>query len=114
MSTFCEYVFLYDRSNDVRIRRVKCDETKPECERCTSTGRKCDGYLTQPHKKTDLVSKPHLDELVVCRSINWEQGDFAERRAIDFFRCRTAPSVSIYFDADFVSPYRRREAKVVS
>ncbi|KAI1415807.1 hypothetical protein F5Y13DRAFT_206737 [Hypoxylon sp. FL1857] len=26
------------------IRRVKCDETKPACTRCTSTGRKCDGY----------------------------------------------------------------------
>lgn len=27
-----------------RIRRVKCDEGKPWCQRCTSTGRKCDGY----------------------------------------------------------------------
>lgn len=27
-----------------RIRRVKCDEAKPFCVRCTSTGRKCDGY----------------------------------------------------------------------
>lgn len=27
-----------------RIRRVKCDEEKPSCRRCTSTGRKCDGY----------------------------------------------------------------------
>jgi hypothetical protein len=53
----------------------------------------------------DLESMPHLDELVVCQSIKWEQGDFAERRAIDFFRRRTAPSVSSYFDADFVSPY---------
>lgn len=25
-------------------RRVKCDELKPECMRCTSTGRKCEGY----------------------------------------------------------------------
>ena len=27
-----------------RIRRVKCDETKPHCLRCLNTGRKCDGY----------------------------------------------------------------------
>ncbi|KAI0376120.1 hypothetical protein F5Y04DRAFT_293200 [Hypomontagnella monticulosa] len=27
-----------------KIRRVKCDETKPFCIRCTSTGRKCEGY----------------------------------------------------------------------
>ncbi|OTB11648.1 hypothetical protein K445DRAFT_370090 [Daldinia sp. EC12] len=30
------------------IRRVKCDETKPACTRCTSTGRKCDGYDGAP------------------------------------------------------------------
>ncbi|KAI1469962.1 uncharacterized protein F4812DRAFT_457358 [Daldinia caldariorum] len=30
------------------IRRVKCDETKPACTRCTSTGRKCDGYEGMP------------------------------------------------------------------
>jgi hypothetical protein len=27
-----------------RIRKVKCDEGKPHCKRCTSTGRICDGY----------------------------------------------------------------------
>lgn len=27
-----------------RIRRVKCDETRPACLKCKSTGRDCDGY----------------------------------------------------------------------
>jgi hypothetical protein len=27
-----------------RIRRIKCDEGLPACIRCTSTGRRCDGY----------------------------------------------------------------------
>ncbi|PMD32001.1 hypothetical protein L207DRAFT_387679, partial [Hyaloscypha variabilis F] len=27
-----------------KIRRVKCDEIKPDCKKCTSTGRKCEGY----------------------------------------------------------------------
>lgn len=27
-----------------RIRRIKCDEIKPFCNRCRSTGRNCDGY----------------------------------------------------------------------
>lgn len=27
-----------------RVRRVKCDEQKPSCERCIRTGRFCDGY----------------------------------------------------------------------
>ncbi|KAM3554906.1 hypothetical protein MY1884_005881 [Beauveria asiatica] len=29
-----------------RVRRVKCDETKPHCKRCTAYGYLCDGYLT--------------------------------------------------------------------
>lgn len=27
-----------------RIRKVKCDEAKPSCQKCVSTGRACDGY----------------------------------------------------------------------
>ncbi|CAM1500931.1 Fc.00g100930.m01.CDS01 [Cosmosporella sp. VM-42] len=27
-----------------RIRKVKCDENKPFCQRCVNTGRTCDGY----------------------------------------------------------------------
>ena len=28
----------------VRVRKVKCDEGRPACQRCVSTGRVCDGY----------------------------------------------------------------------
>lgn len=28
-----------------KIRRIKCDELRPVCRRCESTGRKCDGYV---------------------------------------------------------------------
>ncbi|KAG9254222.1 uncharacterized protein F5Z01DRAFT_121890 [Emericellopsis atlantica] len=31
-----------------RIRRIRCDEARPTCNKCTSTGRKCDGYATSP------------------------------------------------------------------
>ncbi|KAL4876403.1 hypothetical protein BJY04DRAFT_142027 [Aspergillus karnatakaensis] len=31
-----------------RIRRVKCDEERPHCRRCQSTGRRCDGYVPPP------------------------------------------------------------------
>ncbi|KAM0238316.1 hypothetical protein ACHAP5_008721 [Fusarium lateritium] len=27
-----------------RIRKIKCDETKPACQKCAKTGRTCDGY----------------------------------------------------------------------
>ncbi|RTE72658.1 hypothetical protein BHE90_012920 [Fusarium euwallaceae] len=39
-----------------RIRRVKCDEKKPSCRRCTSTGRKCDGYPPPKQPRLDAVS----------------------------------------------------------
>lgn len=40
-----------------RIRRVKCDETKPSCNRCTSSKRVCDGYLA--HNSTHRRSPSH-------------------------------------------------------
>ncbi|SPO05482.1 uncharacterized protein DNG_08169 [Cephalotrichum gorgonifer] len=47
-----------------RIRRVKCDETHPNCERCVSTGRKCDGYLAT----NVAVSRRRLADLVLKTS----------------------------------------------
>ncbi|KAM3495928.1 hypothetical protein MY3957_000848 [Beauveria namnaoensis] len=32
------------------IRRVKCDEAKPMCNRCMTSGRMCDGYKSPPQK----------------------------------------------------------------
>ncbi|KAI0384426.1 hypothetical protein F5Y04DRAFT_229293 [Hypomontagnella monticulosa] len=58
-----------------RIRRVKCDEARPICKRCSSTGRTCDGYELQPievreaargterqlrAKETGVSSEPNL------------------------------------------------------
>lgn len=52
-------------NQDHRIRRVKCDEQKPECARCTKFGVKCDGYLKlhkeQPPTRTaPLKIRPWL------------------------------------------------------
>lgn len=30
--------------NNCKSRRVKCDETRPQCAKCVKSGRKCDGY----------------------------------------------------------------------
>jgi hypothetical protein len=40
-----------------RIRRVKCDETKPSCLRCVRFGHQCDGYSTKTPVKP-ASSKP--------------------------------------------------------
>ncbi|KAH6976407.1 hypothetical protein BKA56DRAFT_644992 [Ilyonectria sp. MPI-CAGE-AT-0026] len=39
-----------------KIRRVKCDLSRPSCLKCNSTGRTCDGYSELP-----LTSKPEIE-----------------------------------------------------
>ncbi|KAL2069623.1 hypothetical protein VTL71DRAFT_14302 [Oculimacula yallundae] len=45
-----------------RIRKVKCDENKPSCKKCLSTGRKCDGY-DSPFK---AVTIQELSSICAC------------------------------------------------
>ncbi|EUC40205.1 hypothetical protein COCMIDRAFT_109418 [Bipolaris oryzae ATCC 44560] len=41
-----------------KIRRIKCDEQKPHCTRCTSTGRTCDGYDSNFRSPKPITSSP--------------------------------------------------------
>jgi hypothetical protein len=76
-----------------RIRKIKCDEQKPHCFRCTSTGRKCDGYQSEtvPSQPGRLL---HNISLVL-------PGSPKERRAFEFFRNCTAPEFFGYFPDEF-------------
>lgn len=38
-----------------RIRRVKCDETKPECQRCVKGRFKCDGYSGRANRPSSQL-----------------------------------------------------------
>lgn len=76
---------------------MKCDEAKPACGRCTSTGRKCDGYRSS----SDPVSQ---DKRVVrvqqapSKGVSFGiQYNALEKRTFDFFRSKTAPCMSGYF-----------------
>ncbi|RYP04632.1 hypothetical protein DL765_010133 [Monosporascus sp. GIB2] len=73
---------------DARIRKVKCDEGKPECDRCTQTGRKCDGYL--PEVLWPRVKRPFSSA-----------HDASERRALQFFFEATGPFLSGPMDSYF-------------
>ncbi|KAI1063690.1 hypothetical protein LB506_005732 [Fusarium annulatum] len=74
-----------------RIRRVKCDEGKPSCQRCVSTGRKCDGYdLTALAQSSRVQLQPIVSE-----------GSDPESQAIYQFRTRIATLIASSFDADF-------------
>ncbi|EWY82234.1 hypothetical protein FOYG_14350 [Fusarium oxysporum NRRL 32931] len=74
-----------------RIRRVKCDEDKPSCHRCTSTGRKCDGY--------DLATLAPSGRLQLPQIVSG--GSDPESQAIYQFRTRIATLIASSFDADF-------------
>ncbi|KAF5660691.1 transcriptional regulator [Fusarium heterosporum] len=40
-----------------RIRKIKCDEAKPACQKCVNTGRTCDGYesLFRPFPNPSMI-----------------------------------------------------------
>ncbi|KAH8648626.1 hypothetical protein BX600DRAFT_555084 [Xylariales sp. PMI_506] len=76
-----------------RIRRVKCDEAKPHCDRCTKTGRHCDGY--PPKKGENSVPLP-LKRLLP----SFQQAP-RETRALKFFHTRAARSLSGPYDGYF-------------
>lgn len=83
--------FAHQFANVSRIRRVKCDESKPSCQRCTSTGRKCDGYVTAVSSTRRLMQPS---------STSLSRSD-AERQALYMFRTKIAASIVSGFDADF-------------
>lgn len=82
-----------------KIRRIKCDEAKPACLKCTSTGRKCDGYAhcfgSDIHSNSSLTmvankaaSLIEVDALVPLRDVQlpatlpffgWSIGNRAKR-----------------------------------
>jgi hypothetical protein len=42
--------------NNCKTRRVKCDETRPQCTKCVRSGRHCDGYPA--YKRTGEITIP--------------------------------------------------------
>ena len=64
---------------------MKCDEVKPACGRCTSSGRRCDGYVPTG---------------VVQLSVD-VPGDYNERRGYHFFRLKSLGEILGQQDAEF-------------
>ncbi|KAI9035785.1 Zn(II)2Cys6 transcription factor [Aspergillus affinis] len=72
-----------------RTRRVKCGEERPECHRCSSTGRKCDYVaLMALHPAPRAYS---IETSPVQR----------ERRAFEYYYYRAAPALSDALDLSF-------------
>ncbi|KAI1480185.1 hypothetical protein F4774DRAFT_379946 [Daldinia eschscholtzii] len=68
-----------------KARKVKCDENKPHCNRCITTGRACSGYVTKPSSGL-LWQRPRQ----LFQSIDKP----SEGRALQFFCEKTAQFLS--------------------
>ncbi|KAH6632905.1 hypothetical protein C7974DRAFT_162068 [Boeremia exigua] len=87
-----------------RIRRVKCDESRPSCIKCSSTGRKCDGY---PQNQRDLQT--HASSYGQIKSA-WPSKALAslpdfgnDMRHLEFYYHCIGPKLSGRFDTEFWS-----------
>ncbi|KAF4498927.1 Transcriptional regulatory moc3 [Fusarium agapanthi] len=90
--------------------RVKCDQGKPVCDRCTSTGRTCDGYTPHPHpsssRSSSSSSPPSPQSFDSCNAtadlkLILPRQSPQEVRSYRFFLEVTAPSLAGAFYADF-------------
>jgi Fungal specific transcription factor domain/Fungal Zn(2)-Cys(6) binuclear cluster domain len=81
-----------------RGRRIKCDEAKPSCQRCSTTGRKCDGYSRDITISSQTV-KNSTD--IIQRISVHIPGNAEEKRGFDFFLRNTAAELSGYYDSSF-------------
>ncbi|RSL51375.1 hypothetical protein CEP54_011453 [Fusarium duplospermum] len=84
-----------------KIRKVKCDEAKPFCQRCEKTGRKCDGYmvpwtpdLDDSRRKYDRYILPWTPDPADSRMLYQYGGTETEARALQFFCEVAGPSLS--------------------
>ncbi|KAL8751062.1 MAG: hypothetical protein Q9199_006675 [Rusavskia elegans] len=93
-----------------KVRRVKCGEEKPECHKCKSTGRKCDGYLSKkeispqpclPPKKTDqlMMKRVQRSFTPLPIAIGCWTGTLDELRGFDYFRVQTSQDLAYSLNA---------------
>ncbi|TPX16967.1 uncharacterized protein E0L32_003529 [Thyridium curvatum] len=79
----------------LRIRKIKCDESRPACVKCTSTGRACDGYA--PACAAQTIVAP-WNVISVTPSLHVRD---SEARPLEYFHRVVAPAISGHLDADF-------------
>lgn len=83
-----------------RIRHVKCDEAKPHCRRCLSTGRTCDGY-SSPRRCHSTITHPSADS----HALTALPGTPSEQHSFNFFHSHTSPQLRGLFSSPFWSQH---------
>ncbi|KAH7138472.1 hypothetical protein B0J11DRAFT_555236 [Dendryphion nanum] len=84
-----------------KIRRVKCDEEKPSCTRCNSTGRKCDGYATQ--NESQIAGHGQALIFINVASPVFKSGFGDNVQHLEFYHHCARPTLSSAFDKEFWS-----------
>ncbi|KIM96653.1 hypothetical protein OIDMADRAFT_88217, partial [Oidiodendron maius Zn] len=77
-----------------RIRRIKCDESKPVCQRCADTGMAC-GYTHVFNYYNSTANYGSLEPLGLQVSI---PGTRDERRGFRYYVQKTGPELSSHYD----------------
>lgn len=67
----------------IRTRRIKCDEGKPFCNRCVSTGRTCDGYTQTHSHEISVVERKSATRNLLPSQSTWTQL-FPEQPPLDW------------------------------
>ncbi|KAH8885476.1 hypothetical protein GQ53DRAFT_845487 [Thozetella sp. PMI_491] len=88
-----------------KIRKVKCDEAKPYCLRCTTTGRRCEGYAT-PQSARPQNRSPEADAGAVAvrtpsPSLAWIAEPANEKRSLHLLWTVTQHVTCRYFGTGF-------------
>lgn len=95
-----------------KARHLKCGEEKPQCKRCVSTGRICDGYSSSKpackpsvkHLAKGLVMIHYTANLPTALNTSITR-NAKEQRSFEHFRTRTAPDLVSCFDSELWSGY---------
>ncbi|KAK7926729.1 hypothetical protein PG985_003727 [Apiospora marii] len=94
-----------------KIRKVKCDEGRPACQRCISTGRVCDGYGVWGGGGNNFGSRPAgprpCEALLPQRGLSPIGGgrkfSAAEQDCFEWFSCKAATKLQGIFCITFWS-----------
>lgn len=103
--TTCKYVLLFvwyiKPFIDInpRSRKVKCDEAQPRCQRCTSTGRKCEYKV--PTTGSGYGASSLLSPSLGLSPSKANPSALRERRAFEYYFHRGALSIAGVLDVKF-------------
>ncbi|CAM1504972.1 Fc.00g106090.m01.CDS01 [Cosmosporella sp. VM-42] len=97
----------------INVRRVRCDRSRPHCERCTKTGRTCDGYhpgtaapdvdVDESQLSTPSTPRPNSLATRISPSGPISSLDAQVHRSLHYFQTRTAYEFAGYFHNDLWS-----------